>query len=141
MAMRQNALDNQFARKIEDGFVSQTTLKHLRLNFSEFELKGASRWIADTTTSKDGSVVFGAVINAIFSSVGTLSAQNYYHHPLLAEFKNAFTNEAQARKNQAAITLLQSWKTRSAGADDKSWDLVKSELEDGALSNRRRFEK
>ena len=139
--MSQNVLDNQFARKIEDGFVSQTTLKRLRLNFSEFELKNASRWIADTSTSSDGSAVFGAVINALFSGLGTQTAQNYYHHPLMDEFKNAFANESQARKNQEAINLLRSWKIRSTGADDKSWDLVKSEIEESALSNRRRFEK
>ena len=139
--MSQNTLDNQFARKIEDGFVSQTTMKRLRLNFSEYELKSASRWIADTSTSTDGGAIFGAVINALFSGFGTQSAPNYYQHPLLNEFKNAFTDEVQARRNQDAIKLLQSWKLRSEGADDKPWDLVKSELEDGALSNRRRFEK
>jgi len=139
--MSQNTLDNQFARKIEDGLVSQTTLKRLRLNFSEFELKNTSRWIADTSTSTDGNTIFEAVINALFRGFETQSGQNYYQHHLFNGFRNAFTDELQAHKNQDAIKLLRSWRLRSAGADDKPWDLVKSELEDGALSNRRRFEK
>ncbi|MCC6220543.1 MAG: hypothetical protein IT291_04790 [Deltaproteobacteria bacterium] len=139
--MVQNAIDSQIARKIEERFLTQTTLKRLRLNFAEFEQRSPIGWIADTSTSTDGGVVFGALINALFSGTSTQSVQLYYHHPIVDGLKNAFTNEAQARKNQEAINLLRAWKKRNAITGDNSWELVKAEIEDAALSDRRRFEK
>ena len=137
--MDQNTLDAQFARKIEDGFSSQTTLKRLRLNFSEFELKNPGAWIADTATSDDGCAVYDAFIKALFSGFNTQTVQCYYQHSIIKDFKKAFSDETQARKNQGAIDLLLRWRTRKVDADGNLWDQIKLELEDNALSNRRRF--
>ena len=48
--------------------------------------------------------------------------------------------EAQRRKNQAALQLLQAWRTENAQEQAETWTVIKAALEADRLSDRPLFQ-
>lgn len=136
--MNDYSLNHHYLRKLDSCFENLSSLKQLRSNLASIDVRSTG-WSSDTATTIDGNRVFTAMVRSLGSTFDTLATKSPYKHYIVDDFKNAFTNQAQVLKNQSAIALLQSWKRRSEGEINKTWEKAKAEIEEGALSNRQRF--
>lgn len=126
------------------------SLERLQSNVSSSETRNAKVWSSNTATTADGKRVFMATACSLGPTFDKLITKNPYENYIIDEFSYIFqpsvfsqeasSNSAQILKNQDAISLLKSWKKRDEDEINITLEKVKLEIEEEALSSRRRFQ-